>query len=313
MRIAVTCKHLLRDLAQYETALNVEPIVEVIAPVISGQQLEGDELVAAMAGVAGVIAGDDLFTADVLAALPDLRAISKWGIGLDGIDLDAAAARNITVTNTPGMFNDEVAEMALGYLIASVRGIVSTDRAVRRGEWVNPTGRSLRDKRTTIIGLGNIGMALAAKCVALGMTVRGVDPSSDIASTAESIGVSVAPLAALLPDTEILIVTCPLNAATQGLIGATELAMLPSGAHLINVGRGPVVQNAAVAEALSSGHLAGAALDVFEEEPLPASSELREFDNCILGTHNSSNTFEACHRTHRAAIANLFDALEIGA
>lgn len=310
MRIAATCKHLQRDIDEYRHLFD-EHDLELIVPAIPGQELAGQDLIDAMDGVVGVIAGDDKFTSDVLDALPDLKAVSKWGIGLDGVDLAHAAERNVTVTNTPGMFNDEVAEIALGYLIASVRGIVATDRAVRRGEWRNPVGRSLGGKHVVVIGVGNIGLAFARKALALGMKVSGVEPGAAAAATAEEAGVTIGDIDELFASADIVVVTCPLNPATQGLIDADRLGRLPQGSHLINVGRGPVVINQAVADALSSGHLAGAALDVFEEEPLPADSSLRDFDNCILGTHNSSNTLEACHRTHAASIANLFTSLGI--
>jgi len=304
MRIAITCKHMQRDIEDYREQME-GLFGEIVVPRIPGQELAGQELITAMAGVDAVIAGDDKFTDEVMAALPDLKVISKWGIGLDGVDLDAASERAVTVTNTPGMFNDEVAEMALGYVIASVRGIVSTDRAVRRGEWVNPVGRSLGALRLTILGLGNIGLALAAKAKALGMPVAGVDPSASAQAQARELDVEIGELANLLGSTDVLVVTCPLNAATQGIVNASAISSMPTGSYLIIVGRGPVAVDAAVSDALASGHLRGAALDVFEAEPLPADSPLRNHPNCILGTHNSSNTFEACHRTHQAAIDNL--------
>ena len=308
MRLAATCKHLQRDIDQYRSLFDDRGI-ELVVPAIPGQELAGAELVAAMQGVDGVIAGDDKFDAHVLSELPDLKAIAKWGIGLDGIDLVAAADRDVVVTNTPGMFNDEVAEIALGYLIASVRGIVATDRAVRRGEWRNPVGRSLGDKHMVVVGVGNIGLAFCQKAIALGMRVSGVEPGAPAAAAAAAAGVAIGELDKLLMTADLLVITCPLNPATQGLINAERIALMPPGGHLINVGRGPDVLNDAVAGALASGQLAGAALDVFEEEPLPGDSSLRDFDNCILGTHNSSNTLEACHRTHRASIANLFTSL----
>lgn len=308
MRIAVTCKHLQRDIDDYVELFAVNGCT-LILPDVPGQELAGEQLVQSIDGVHGVIAGDDQFTREVMQQLPDLKAISKWGIGLDGIDLDAAAELGITVTNTPGMFNDEVAEIALGYLIASVRSIVATDRAVRRGEWRNPVGRSLRDKHVVVVGVGNIGLAFCLKAQALGMRVSGVEPGEAAAATATAQGIAIGELDSLLTTADIVVVTCPLNPGTLALINAERLALLPPGAHLINVGRGPVVVNDAVADALASGQLAGAALDVFEEEPLPGDSSLRSFDNCILGTHNSSNTLEACHRTHDASITNLFASL----
>lgn len=308
-RVAVTCKHMQRDIEPYRH-LFTDRGYELVIPPVPGQELAGDELVQAMDGVIGVIAGDDHFSRAVLDQLPDLTAIAKWGIGMDGIDHAAAADHHITVTNTPGMFNDEVAEMALGYLIAVVRGIVQTDRTIRAGGWPNPVGRSLNALTVTVLGLGNIGLSLAMKCAVLGMPVRGIDPGAAAQAAAADAGIETLTLADALPTTDILIVTAPLNDATRGLIGTDEIAAMPAGSILINVGRGPIVKNAAVAAALASGHLSGAALDVFEEEPLPAGEELRSHDNCILGSHNSSNTLEACHRTHAQATQNLFDSLD---
>jgi len=303
-RIALTCKHLQRDADEYRADLEARGF-EVAIPAIAGQQLDGDELVAAMQEVAGVIAGDDGFSAEVLAQLPDLRVISKWGIGLDGIDLAAAAERNIVVTNTPGMFNDEVAEMALGYLISLVRGIVATDRSIRTGGWPNPVGRSLSALRVGVVGLGNIGLEFAKKASLLGMPVVGFDPGETAQSNATATGIAHSDLESVTASSDIVVLTCPLNDATRGLFDAERIASMQPGSYLINVGRGPVVHTSAVAHALDSGHLAGAALDVFDEEPLPENSPLRSSPNCIFGSHNSSNTVEACHRTHRAAIDNL--------
>jgi len=308
LQIALTCKHLQRDADPYRSALEAQGF-DVRVPEIPGQQLDGQELVTAMQNIAGVIAGDDGFTADVLAQLPDLKVISKWGIGLDGIDLDAAAERGITVTNTPGMFNDEVAEMALGYLIALVRGIVATDRSIRTGGWPNPVGRSLAAMRVGVVGLGNIGLEFARKASLLGMPVVGFDPGEAAQSNAAAAGISHTDLDSLTTSSDIVVLTCPLNEATRGLFDTARISSMPRGSYLINVGRGPVVHTSAVADALNRGHLAGAALDVFDEEPLPADSPIRTSPNCIFGSHNSSNTFEACHRTHQAAIDNLVAGL----
>ncbi len=141
-KVAVTCGHLQRDIELFRADLETHGL-EVVLPEVPGQELAGQALVEAMQGIAGVIAGDDQFSADVMSQLPDLKIISKWGIGLDGVDQPAAADLGIKVTNTPGMFGDEVAEQALGYLIGLVRGQFSVDRAVRKGGWPKPVGRSL--------------------------------------------------------------------------------------------------------------------------------------------------------------------------
>lgn len=307
MRAAVTCLHLQRDIERYRSMF-ADAGVEVVLPEVPGQELAGDELVAAMAGIDGVVAGDDRFDVAVLDALPDLKVISKWGIGLDGIDLPAAAERGVVVTNTPGVFGHEVAEQALGYLITLVRGQHLVDRGVRAGGWPKPVGRSLSSLTACVLGLGNIGRTLVEKLQALGLTVSGVDPAPDAAGWCASVGVRHGELAELVGDADVVIVTAPLNDHTRGLVDATIIGAMPKGSWLVNVGRGPVVRGDAVADALASGHLAGAALDVFEEEPL-GDSVLKEFPNVILGSHNASNTEEACQRTHVRAIENLLQGL----
>jgi len=309
MRAAVTCLHLQRDIDAYR-AMFADAGVEVVLPRVPGQELSGDELVAAMAGVDGVIAGDDRFDAAVLDALPGLRVISKWGIGLDGIDLGHAAEIGVTVTNTPGVFGHEVAEQALGYLITLVRGQHLVDRGVRAGLWPKPVGRSLGSLRACVLGLGNIGQTLAEKLQLLGLSVCGVDPGPEAVAWCEGRAILHGELADLVGDVDVLIVTAPLNEHTRGLVDATVIGAMMPGSWLINVGRGPVVVGDAVAEAVMSGHLAGAALDVFEQEPL-TDSILTTLPEMILGSHNASNTHEACQRTHVRAIENLVTGLGV--
>ena len=236
--------------------------------------------------------------------LPELRAISKWGIGLDGIDLPAAESLGITVTNTPGMFGNEVAEQGLGYLFALVRGIVDVDREVRSGGWPKPVGRSVGSLSAHVLGLGDIGRSLVTKLRGLGVSTTGADPSPASAEWAHEHGVTIGDSAELSRDVDVVMITAPLNSATRGMVDATFINGMRPGSWLINVGRGPIVVGSAVADAVESGHLAGAALDVYEQEPL-ADERIRNLPNTILGSHNASNTHEACHRTHEQAIMNL--------
>lgn len=305
--VAVTCTHLIRDIEGYRQSF-ADAGFNLVLPDVPGQELAGDALVAAMAGVSGVVAGDDQFTSQVMAQLPELEVISKWGIGLDGIDLPNAAQRGITVTNTPGMFGNEVAEQGLAYLFALVRGIVDVDREVRAGGWPKPVGRSIGSLTASVLGLGDIGRTLALKLCALGVSVSGSDPSPEAATWAEANNIAIGSAAELARNVDVVMVAAPLNDATRGMVDADFIAGMQSGSWLINVGRGPIVVGSAVADAIESGHLAGAALDVYELEPL-ADERLRQLPNLILGSHNASNTYEACHRTHVRAIENLVQNL----
>jgi D-3-phosphoglycerate dehydrogenase len=237
--------------------------------------------------------------------------VSKWGIGVDGIDLEAARALGIMVTNTPGMFDDEVADVAYGYLLSLFRGLHQIDRAVRDGGWPKLEGRSTRGRTLGIVGLGGTGRALARRGLAAGMQVVGTETAPGAVILAEELGVRVLPLADVLAASDVLSLHCPLNPETQGLISAGAIASMPRGSFLINTSRGRVVDESAVVTALESGQLGGAALDVFEVEPLPPNSPLRGFDNVILGAHNASNTHEAVVRTSAQAIDNALTGLGV--
>jgi D-3-phosphoglycerate dehydrogenase len=308
-KVAITCIQLLRDLDSHRAPLD-DLGWEIVTPEIVGQHLEGDALIEPLQGCVGVIAGDDKFTLEVQSALPDLKVISKWGIGIDGVDLESAANRGITVRNTPGMFDDEVADVTMAYIVMLMRQLVYVDRGIRAGGWPKPPGTSVRGLTVGIIGLGGIGRAVARRAMAAGMRPIGVDPSPVSQAEAVSIGVEIVEPAELLERSDAISVNCPLNSATHHLLDRDAFGRMKVGVFLVNTGRGPVVQTDALIEALSSGHLAGAALDVLEIEPTPADSPLREFDNVIFGSHNASNTLEASARTHQIAIAHLIE--EIG-
>lgn len=309
MKIAVTCIQLIRDIDQHRPGLEAAGF-EVAVATIAGQHLEGDDLVAALDGCVGVVAGDDRFTAAVLDRCPDLRAISKWGIGVDGIDRAAATERGIVVTNTPGMFDDEVADVSMAYLTMLARGLHLIDRGVRAGHWPKPAGRSLRGAVLGIVGLGGIGRALAARATAAGMAVVGTDPSEASGRAAASLGVGIRPFGELLAASEFVSVNCPLNDSTFHLFDDAAFDVMRTGAWLVNTGRGGVVSTAALVRALGSGRVAGAALDVMEEEPPGPDDPLRRFEQVIFGSHNGSNTLEASARVHVKAIANLLAALD---
>ena len=308
-RIAVTCIQLLRDLEAHRGPID-DLGWEIVTPEVPGQHLEGDELVEAMDGCIGVVAGDDKFTTEVQAALPELRVISKWGIGIDGIDLPAAAERGITVRNTPGMFDDEVADVTIAYVTMLTRQLGFIDRGIRAGEWPKPPGTSLRGLTVCIIGLGGIGRAMARRTAVAGMETIGVDPSPESQKAAAEFGVRCVELDELLTHSDVISVNCPLNAATMHLLDQQAFAKMKPGVFLVNTGRGPVVKTEALVDALEAGRIGGAAVDVLEIEPTPANSPLRRFDNVVFGSHNASNTLEASARTHDIAIAHLIAEIQ---
>ena len=306
-RVLITCPQLQSTIDEHRTVLSQEDVEVLLPPVV--QQLSEDDLLEVLPGVDGIIVGDDPLSARVLARADRLRIISKWGVGIDNIDLDAAAELGIRVTNTPGMFGDEVADVVIGYLILLARELHRVDEEVRSGTWAKVEGVSLAGRTLGIVGLGAIGRAVAARAIAMRMQVIGSEIAEVHAAGAARMGVRVLGRADLLREADIVSLNCPLTAENRHMIDAAALLTMKPGAWVINTARGPLIDEGALVDALSNGQIGAAALDVFEVEPLPMDSPLRGFDNVILGAHNSSNTAEAVRRTSVRAIENLLHGL----
>ncbi|HUG30656.1 MAG TPA: phosphoglycerate dehydrogenase [Candidatus Limnocylindria bacterium] len=258
----------------------------------------------------GIIAGDEPLDGALLATAPRLRVISRWGVGLDNVDLGAARELGIEVRNTPAAFAEEVADVAIGYAIMLARGLHTIDAGARAGGWPKPQGVSLAGRTIGVIGLGAIGRAVARRGVAMAMRVVGTDPDSRAQAAASELGVDVVERESVFDQADVLSLNCPMTPENLHLLNADRLRRMPTGSFVVNTARGPLIDEAALVDALRSGHLAGAALDVFETEPLPSDSPLRSFPNVILGSHNASNTIEAVRRVNRLAIENLLAVLD---
>jgi D-3-phosphoglycerate dehydrogenase / 2-oxoglutarate reductase len=309
LAVLVTCPPMQRTAADWKGRFDAIGIEVRLPPVV--QQLSPEELVALLPEVDGMIAGDDQLTAAVLDRAGErLRVISKWGIGLDGIDLAAAERLGIRVTNTPDTFGEEVADVAIGYLILLARQLHRIDHSVRNGEWAKPQGVSLAGRNLGIVGLGSIGRAVARRGLAMGMRVIGHEILPSSAEHATALGVELVDLETVIADSDVISLHCPLTEQNRHMINAARLGQMRPGAFLINTARGPLVDEAALAEALRSGHLAGAALDVFEEEPLPSASPLNDLEQVVLGSHNASNTREAVARVNELAIDNVLRGMD---
>jgi D-3-phosphoglycerate dehydrogenase len=245
-----------------------------------------------------VVLGGARLSREFFAALPHLKGVVRLGIGVDNIDLEAATELGIVVANIPEFCSDEVAEHALGLMVAVTRKIVLADRKSRRGEWVPGMDALLRPMRRLsgqtlgLVGLGKIGRCTAVKARGLGLKVNAYDPYAS-AEAAKAAGVTLMSLEELLPQTDILSLHVPETAETRGIINAQTLALLKPGAILINVARGAVVDEAALAAALASGRLAGAGLDVLQQEPIRLPHPLTEFENVVFTCHYASLSEEA--------------------
>jgi glyoxylate reductase len=251
--------------------------------------------------------------AEVLASAPKLRIVANVAVGTDNIDVAAATARGIAVTNTPGVLDDSTADFAFALLLAVSRRVVEGDRMVRSGAWrgwdlMLLLGADVHGKTLGIVGLGRIGRRVAARARGFGMRVLYHNRKRLAAEEERALGVEWAEKERLLAEADFITLHVPLIPETRHLIGARELARMKPTAYLINVSRGPVVDEAALAEALARKQIAGAALDVFEEEPV-IHSELLELPNVVLAPHIASATVETRTRMAVLAAENVAAAL----
>ena len=247
--------------------------------------------------------------AELIAAGTRLVVIGRAGVGVDNVDLDAATRAGITVVNAPTGNTIAAAEHTLALLYGVARRTAAADASVRRGEWKRAqfTGRELRGRTLGIVGLGKIGQAIADRARAMEMVVLGVDPFVSAEQAAHH-GVELVDFDTLLARADVLTVHVPLTRATRGLIGKDAIAKLKPGSIVLNVARGGIVDEAAVAEALASGHLGGAGIDVFEQEP-PADSPLLDAPNTLLTPHLGASTEEAQILVSEEVAAQVLDVL----
>jgi D-3-phosphoglycerate dehydrogenase len=258
----------------------------------------------------GWLAGDDEITKRVLEkSLPRLKVISKWGTGVDSIDLVAAKDLGISIFRSPGAFSDAVAEIALGYMLDLSRHISFTDRAVRNGQWPKPVGTGLAGKTLGIIGFGAIGRGIAERSLAMKMTVNAYDPYCK--SNADPDIKMYDHLADLLRVSDFVCLCCNLTDANRHIINSRTIELCKENVTLINVARGPLVDQVSLIHALRSGRIAAAGLDVYESEPIALSSELLSMENVILGSHNANNLLSATEYVHENTLGNLWKGLGI--
>lgn len=269
------------------------------------------ERVMASEPIDAVISRTVQLSAKAIAACPTLKVISKHGVGVSNIDVDAATARGIPVYVTPGANAQSVAEMTLGLMFAAARRIGWMDAELHAGRWSRAQdGLELHGRTLGLVGFGQIGQRVATVCLALGMEVVAFDPAlSDGVSPVD--GVRLLPtLEALLPLADVLSLHVPLNARTRGMLGAAQFAAMPRGAVLVNTARGEVVDESALVAALQSGQLYAAGLDTMAVEPLPADSALAAQPNLVLTPHVGGSTPAALTGMARGAALNVLGWLQ---
>lgn len=307
-RVLVSAPYLQCVLGDYRHVFTENDIELVVPPV--RESLNEEQLLQWAGNIDGVICGDDSFTERVLRAAPRLKVISKWGTGLDSIDRDAAGRLGILVRNTPNAFTEPVADTTMGYILCFARRLPWMDRDLRKGLWRKHSGVSLQECTLGVIGVGNIGKAVIRRAIAFGMRVLGNDIVEIPAGVVRETGIQVVTKEDLLRESDFVSLNCDLNPSSFHIIGERELALMKPSAYLINTARGQLINEPALVRAMREGRIAGAALDVFEVEPLPETSPLRTLENVLLAPHNANSSPACWQRVHENTIRNLLEGLQ---
>ena len=294
--------------------LDEEVIADAGGALRFGKAADQNERIQMAQDAAVLVVSAAPITRELFGALPGLKAITRLGIGVDSVDLDAATDLGVVVTNAPGFCREEVADHALGLMLTMVRKITLSDRMARRGDWVPGVQlkmlpiRQLRNHILGVVGFGEIGQTVARKAQALGLEVIASDPYAP-ANVAKATGVRLMTLEELLPRADIVSLHVPLTSETRHIINSQTLALMKPSAILINTARGPVVDEAALEQALATGQLAGAGVDVLEQEPPQLPYPLLKFDNVVVTCHYGSCSLEAYAELRRTVSGQAAEVL----
>lgn len=300
MKILITCPPMLKSIEHFDEqfkSLGYEYFIPDVA-----QTLPEKELIQLVPKFDGWIIGDDPATRKVFEAGKSglLKAAVKWGVGTDNVDFDACADLRIPIKNTPQMFGEEVADLAMCYVTSLARQTQIIHQGILNNKWPKPIGISLNGKKCGVVGFGDIGKNTAKRLISSSMEVIAYDPCFASDESLSSVRHKIWPDS--LNELDFLIFTCSLNDQNHHMFNQNALDNCKNGLRIVNVARGPLIDENVLIQGLTSGKIHSAALDVFEVEPLPANSELRNFKQCLFGSHNGSNTIDAVIRTSLLAI-----------
>ena len=285
--------------------------LKVIIPTVN-ERLEAEDILRYAGKFEGTICGDDRYTAAVIEACsPQLKVLSKWGTGIDSLDQEAAERFGVKIYRTPNAFTVPVSESVMGSMLCFARNLPWMDKAMKAGEWKKIPGHTLSESVLGVIGVGNIGKAVIRRARPFGMKILGNDIVPIEPDFIIEQGVEMTSLVDLLSRADYISLNTSLTPSAYHLINADTLRHVKKNAVLINASRGPVVHEEALIAALQEGRLRGAALDVFEEEPLPKDSPLMEMDNVMLSPHNTNSSPFFWERIHWNSIRNLLLGLDI--
>jgi len=308
--VLISAPYMLPFMHRFTPILESFGLTVVIPPV--DERLEAEDILRYAGKFEGTICGDDRYTAEVIEACsPQLKVLSKWGTGIDSLDQDAAERFGVKIYRTPNAFTVPVSESVMGSMLCFARNLPWMDKAMKSGEWKKIPGHTLSESVLGVIGVGNIGQAVIRRARPFGMKILGNDIVPIEPDFIIEQGVEMTSLEDLLSRADYISLNTSLTPSSYHLINAETLRHVKKNAVLINTARGPVVHEEALIAALQEGRLRGAALDVFEEEPLPKDSPLMGMDNVMLSPHNTNSSPFFWERIHWNSIRNLLLGLDI--
>lgn len=308
-RCLVTAPPILPKIFNYKDKFDENSVEIVVPPYRVIESLNENQLLKLLYGIDGILCGDDSLNKRVLGQAKELKVISKWGTGIDSIDKKFAISQGIKVLRVKDIFSEPVSDTVLAYILLFARRIIEKHYLVKNNKWGKVESYTLKESSLGIIGVGHIGKLVARKVSALGMNVFGYDINGIPEDFIRETGIKSVDLETVLRKSDYITLHCDLNESTMNMIGKTELKLMKKNSVIINTSRGEIINQKDLEKALSGNIIFGAALDVFEVEPLPSSSVLTKMNNVLLSPHNSNASPMIFNRVDEASINNLISGL----
>ncbi len=308
-RILITWRNVIKNIDKYKHIFNNKKIKFDL--IQERQNVKEKTLLKIIHKYDGILCGDDEITKKVIDKAKKLKVISKWGAGMDSIEVEYAKENKIKVFNSPNAFPESVSVYAIGLIIALSRKLLESDRSMRNGKWEKFQGSQLAEKKLGIIGYGRIGRRIAYLAKGFSFDIFVNDINTSLKKNIKKSGFKFLTKKNLFKKVDFLCLAVDLNKKSFHMIGKKEFNLMKKNLILINISRGPVVDQVSLIKALKEKKIAGAGLDVFEYEPLGIKNQLRKMNNCIVSAHNAFNTHEASIQTNNSSIKNLFTGLKI--
>ena len=310
-RVLVTAPPILPKIYNYKDLFDKKSVEIVVPPYEVVECLYENELKELLKDIDGILCGDDKITENVLKQAKRLKVISKWGTGIDTIDKNAAEKLDIEVLRVKDVFSEPVSDTVLAYILLFSRKIIEKNHLVRNNKWEKTESYALNEKSLGVIGLGHIGKVVSKKAISLGMNVYGTDIKKISEDFITNTDIKMVSLSELLINSDFITLHCDLNDTSFHLIGRDELKLMKPDSVLINTSRGEVIDQSVLERSLQKNEISGAALDVFEIEPLPSNSKFRQLENVYLSPHNSNASPKVFNKVDDLSIKNLFLGLDL--